>query len=687
MPTRNDLANAIRALAMDAVEKAKSGHPGAPMGMAEIAETLWNHHMRHNPTNPKWADRDRFVLSNGHGSMLIYALLHLTGYDLSMDDLKQFRQLHSKTPGHPEYGYAPGVETTTGPLGQGITNAVGMAMAEKILAAEFNKPDHAIVDHHTYVFMGDGCMMEGISHEACALAGTWKLNKLIAFWDDNGISIDGHIEHWYTDDTAKRFEAYGWHVIADVDGHDVVALEAAIQKAKASSDKPTLICCKTIIGKGSPNKEGTHDVHGAALGHDEIEATRKHIGWNHDAFEIPADIYAGWDAKTKGQGLETLWNNKFAEYKTAYPAEGAEFERRMKGELPANWKAHVAEKLAAINTKAETVATRKASQIAINALASALPEFLGGSADLTGSNLTNWEGCHPVRNGKPGNYISYGVREFGMAAIMNGMALHGGLLPFGGTFLMFSEYSRNAIRMAALMKQRVIHVFTHDSIGLGEDGPTHQPVEQTATLRMIPNIDVWRPCDTVETLIGWAHSVERTDGPTCHILSRQNLPFMARDAATLANIAKGGYVLKDAAGAKAIIIATGSEVELAVKAAGSAGRRRHRRARGVDAVDQQLRPPGCGLQGQRADQGPAARGGGSRCDRLLAQVRGPGRCRDRHRQLRRIRSGSGAVQALRHHHRGCRGRGQGRSVKPCVREGREGREVLRRDTSRPSRTK
>jgi transketolase len=566
MPTRNDLANAIRALAMDAVEKAKSGHPGAPMGMAEIAETLWNHHMRHNPTNPKWADRDRFVLSNGHGSMLIYALLHLTGYDLSMDDLKQFRQLHSKTPGHPEYGYAPGVETTTGPLGQGITNAVGMAMAEKVLAAEFNKPDHVIVDHHTYVFMGDGCMMEGISHEACALAGTWKLGKLIAFWDDNGISIDGHIEHWYTDDTAKRFEAYGWHVIPHVDGHDVVALEAAIQAAKAETGKPTLICCKTIIGKGSPNKEGTHDVHGAALGHDEVEATRKHIGWNHPAFEVPADIYAGWDAKTKGQGLETLWNNKFAEYRKAYPKEAAEFERRMKGDLPANWKAHVAEKLAEINAKGETVATRKASQIAINALAPALPEFLGGSADLTGSNLTNWTGCHPVRHGNPGNYISYGVREFGMAAIMNGMALHGGLLPFGGTFLMFSEYSRNAIRMAALMKQRVIHVFTHDSIGLGEDGPTHQPVEQTATLRMIPNIDVWRPCDTVETLVGWAHSVERRDGPTCHILSRQNLPFMARDAATLANIAKGGYVLKDAAGAKAIIIATGSEVELAMKA-------------------------------------------------------------------------------------------------------------------------
>ena len=565
MATRTDLANAIRALSMDAVEKAKSGHPGAPMGMAEISEVLWNHHLRHNPTNPKWYDRDRFVLSNGHGSMLIYSLLHLTGYDLGIEDLKQFRQLHSRTPGHPEYGYAPGVETTTGPLGQGITNAVGMALAEKLLAAEFNKPGHDIVNHHTYVFMGDGCMMEGISHEACALAGTWKLGKLIAFWDDNGISIDGHIEHWYTDDTAKRFEAYGWHVIPNVDGHDFVALEKAITEAKAEAGKPTLICCKTIIGKGSPNKAGTHDVHGAALGHEEVEATRKHMGWNHPAFVVPKDVYEGWDAKTKGQGLETLWNNKFAEYTAAYPEQAAEFERRMNGELPINWDKHVADKLAAINTKAETVATRKASQIAINALAPALPEFVGGSADLTGSNLTNWEGCHPIRHGNPGNYISYGVREFGMSHIMNGMALHGGVLPFGGTFLMFSEYARNAIRMSALMKQRVIYVFTHDSIGLGEDGPTHQPVEQTATLRMIPNIDVWRPCDTVETLVGWAHSVERMDGPTLHILSRQNLPFMARDEATMASIRKGGYVLKDAANAKAVIIATGSEVELAVR--------------------------------------------------------------------------------------------------------------------------
>ena len=555
LPERQ-LANAIRALAMDAVQAANSGHPGMPMGMADVATVLYSDYLKF--------DRDRFVLSAGHGSMLAYATLHLAGYaHPTMEEIRNFRQLNSPCAGHPENFELAGVETTTGPLGQGLATAVGMAIAERHLNARFGGD---LVNHKTYVLSGDGCLMEGISQEAISLAGHLKLNHLIVLWDDNGISIDGHIEHWYTDDTAKRFEAYGWNVIAGVDGHDVVALEAAIQKAKASSDKPTLICCKTVIGKGSPNKAGTHDVHGAALGHDEVEATRKHMGWTHPAFEVPADIYAGWDAKTKGQGLETLWNNKFAEYKKAYPAEGAEFERRMKGELPANWKAHVAEKLAAINAKGETVATRKASQIAINALASALPEFLGGSADLTGSNLTNWEGCHPVRHGKPGNYISYGVREFGMAAIMNGMALHGGILPFGGTFLMFSEYSRNAIRMAALMKQRVIHVFTHDSIGLGEDGPTHQPVEQTATLRMTPNIDVWRPCDTVETLVGWVASVERTSGPTCHILSRQNLPFMARDAATLANIAKGGYVLRDAASARAVIIATGSEVELAVKA-------------------------------------------------------------------------------------------------------------------------
>jgi transketolase len=551
---------------MDAVEKAKSGHPGAPMGMAEISEVLWNHNLRHNPANPKWPDRDRFVLSNGHGSMLQYALLHLTGYELSMEDIKQFRQLHSKTPGHPEYGYAPGIETTTGPLGQGVSNAVGMALTEKLLANEFNRPGHDIVNHHTYVFMGDGCMMEGISHEACALAGTWKLGKLIAFWDDNGISIDGHIENWYTDDTAKRFEAYGWHVIPHIDGHDFGALEKAVAEAKAETARPTLICCKTIIGKGSPNKEGTHDVHGAALGHDEVEATRKNLGWKYPAFEIPQEIYDGWNAKVKGEGLEKLWSNKFAEYARDYPREAAEFKRRMAGELPENWKQHVAASIAAINAKGETVATRKASQIAINALVKVLPEFLGGSADLTGSNLTNWEGCHPIRHGNPGNYISYGVREFGMAAIMNGVALHGGLLPFGGTFLMFSEYSRNALRMAALMKQRVIHVFTHDSIGLGEDGPTHQPVEQTSTLRLMPNMDVWRPCDTVETIVAWVHAVENRTGPTSLILSRQNLPFVKRDDATLANISKGGYVLKDAAGAKAIIIATGSEIELALKA-------------------------------------------------------------------------------------------------------------------------
>jgi transketolase len=566
MATRKDLANAIRALSMDAVQKANSGHPGAPMGMAEIAEVVWNHHLRHNPANPKWFDRDRFVQSNGHGSMLIYSLLHLTGYDLPMDELKKFRQMHSKTPGHPEYGYTPGVETTTGPLGQGITNAVGMAMAEKLLAAEFNKPGHEIVNHHTYVFLGDGCMMEGISHEACALAGTWGLGKMIAFWDDNGISIDGHIEGWYTDDTAKRFEAYGWHVIACVDGHDSIAVDAAVQLAKRNTDKPTLICCKTVIGKGSPNKEGTHDVHGAALGDAEIAATRANIGWNYPPFEVPADVYEGWDCRTKGQGLETLWNNKFAEYAAAFPKEAAEFKRRMAGELPANWKQHAVDFIAKTNEKAETIATRKASANCIAGLAPALPEFVGGSADLTGSNLTNWPGCHHVLGNKPGNYISYGVREFGMSHIMNGMALHGGILPFGGTFLMFSEYARNALRMSALMKQRVIYVYTHDSIGLGEDGPTHQPVEQTATLRMIPNMDVWRPCDTVESAVSWAAAVEKKTGPSCLIFSRQNLQFQKRDAAQIANIAKGAYVLADAASPKIVLIATGSEVQLALDA-------------------------------------------------------------------------------------------------------------------------
>ncbi len=566
-PTYSKLANAIRALAMDAVQKANSGHPGAPMGMAEIAEVLWNRHLRHNPANPKWADRDRFILSNGHGSMLIYALLHLTGYDLPMEELKRFRQMHSKTPGHPEYGYTPGVETTTGPLGQGITNAVGMAMAEKILATEFNKPGFDIVNHYTYVFMGDGCLMEGISHEACALAGTWGLGKLIAFWDDNGISIDGHVEGWFTDDTPKRFQSYGWHVIANVDGHDSVAVDAAVEQAKAVTDKPTLICCKTIIGRGSPNKEGTHDVHGAALGDAEIADTRANIGWNYPPFEIPKDVYEGWDARVKGEGIERLWNNKFAEYQKAYPAEAAEFKRRMAGELPPGWDKHVAEFIAKTNEKAETIATRKASQNCIAGLQPALPEFVGGSADLTGSNLTNWPGCHHVSGKTPGNYISYGVREFGMSAIMNGMSLHGGILPFGGTFLMFSEYARNALRMAALMKQRVIYVFTHDSIGLGEDGPTHQPVEQTATLRYIPNMDVWRPCDTVESAVSWASAVERKTGPSSLIFSRQNLKFQQRDAATIANIRKGGYVLSREQGKlQAVIIATGSEVDLAMQA-------------------------------------------------------------------------------------------------------------------------
>jgi transketolase len=567
-PKFNDTTGAIRALAMDAVQKANSGHPGAPMGMAEIAEVLWNHHLRHNPANPKWADRDRFVQSNGHGSMLIYALLHLSGYDLPMDELKRFRQMHSKTPGHPEYGYTVGVETTTGPLGQGITNAVGMAMAEKLLANEFNRPGHEIVNHYTYVFLGDGCLMEGISHESCALAGTWGLGKLIAFWDDNDISIDGHVGGWFTDDTPKRFEAYGWHVIANVEGHDSAAIDAAIKEAKSVTDKPTMICCKTVIGAGSPNKEGTHDVHGAALGDAEVAATRAHIGWNYPPFEIPQHVYQAWDARTKGAGFEKLWDNNFAEYRAAYPEEAAEFVRRTKGELPANWTQHAAEVMKQINDKAETIATRKASQNAINALVPVLPEFLGGSADLTGSNLTNWTGAKHVYGKKPGNYISYGVREFGMSHIMNGMALHGGLLPFGGTFLMFSEYARNALRMAALMKQRVIFVYTHDSIGLGEDGPTHQPVEQTATLRYIPNMDVWRPCDTVESAASWINAVERMTGPSSLIFSRQNLAFQKRDAAQIANIRKGGYVLSEAANGKpqAIIIATGSEVGLAMDA-------------------------------------------------------------------------------------------------------------------------
>jgi transketolase len=536
------------------------------MGMAEIAEVLWNHNLSHNPTNPKWANRDRFVLSNGHGSMLIYSLLHLTGYDVTMDDIKSFRQLHSRCAGHPEYGYAPGVETTTGPLGQGIANGVGFAMAEKLLASQFNKPGHDIVDHYTYVFLGDGCMMEGVSHEACALAGTWGLGKLTAFWDDNGISIDGHIEGWYTDDTAARFKAYGWHV-QSVDGHDSAAIQKAIDEAKKVTDKPSLICCKTIIGKGSPNKSGSHDCHGSALGDDEVAATRASIGWPHAPFEVPADVYEGWNQKDKGAKRESDWNAKFDAYAKAFPVEAAEFKRRMAGELPANWKAETDKIIAATNEKAEGNASRKASQNAIGALAPLLPEFLGGSADLTGSNLTSTGSFKHVSGKEPGNYISYGVREFGMAAIMNGMALHGGLLPFGGTFHMFSDYMKNGMRMSALMHQRVVYVLTHDSIGQGEDGPTHQPVENTSGLRYIPRMDVWRPGSATETTVAWVAAVERAEGPTSLVLSRQNLAGIKHEAAQLAAIRKGGYVFSDVAGAQVIIIANGSELDLAVKAA------------------------------------------------------------------------------------------------------------------------
>ena len=566
MATRTDLANAIRALAMDAVQKANSGHPGMPMGMAEIAEALWNHHLRHNPANPKWADRDRFVLSNGHGSMLLYALLHLTGYALPMEQIKRFRQLHSMTPGHPELGMTPGVETTTGPLGQGLSNAVGMALAERLLAAEFNRPGHDIVDHRTYVFLGDGCLMEGISHEACSLAGTLGLGKLMAFYDDNGISIDGHVDGWFTDDTPKRFEAYGWHVVRRVDGHDVNAVNAAIEASKQITDRPSLICCKTIIGKGSPNKAGSHDSHGAALGEKEVAATRQNIGWNHPPFEIPADVYAGWDARGKGAAREADWNARFAVYSKLFPKEAAEFARRASGELPKNWRQHADGFLAKVNEKPETIASRKASQNAIEALAPALPELIGGSADLAGSNLTLWSGSKSVGKTGGGNYVNYGVREFGMSAIMNGLTLHGGLIPYGGTFLTFSDYSRNALRMAALMKIRTLFVFTHDSIGLGEDGPTHQSVEHVSSLRLIPHMDVWRPCDSVESAVAWIAAIERRDGPACLLFSRQNLPFQARDAARIKQIARGGYVLSDAASPKAIIIATGSEVSLAVAA-------------------------------------------------------------------------------------------------------------------------
>jgi transketolase len=576
MPTRRELANAVRALSMDAVQKANSGHPGAPMGMADIAEVLWNDYLRHNPANPKWPDRDRFVLSNGHGSMLLYSLLHLTGYDLPIDELKQFRQLHSKTPGHPEYGYAPGVETTTGPLGQGVTNAVGFALAERTLAGQFNRPGHEIVGHHTYVFLGDGCLMEGISHEACSLAGAMGLGKLVAFYDDNNISIDGEVRGhggvpgWFMDDTPKRFEAYGWHVVPKVDGHDAEAVKAAVEEARKVTDKPSLICCQTVIGFGSPNKQGKEECHGAALGADEIALTRESLGWAHEPFVIPEDVYEGWSAKETGAKCENDWNDRFEDYRREFPALAAEFERRViNGELPKDWAEKSAAFVAAVDAKAETVASRKASQNTLNGFGPLLPELLGGSADLAGSNLTIWKGCQDVN--KPpfdGNYVYYGVREFGMSAIMNGVALHGGFIPYGATFLMFSEYARNALRMAALMKAPTIFVYTHDSIGLGEDGPTHQPVEQTATLRMIPNMRVWRPCDAVESAVAWKAAVERKDGPSTLIFSRQNLAHVPRSAQQIADIEKGGYVVSGGEGVPdAIIIATGSEVELAVKAA------------------------------------------------------------------------------------------------------------------------
>jgi len=568
MPSRRERANAIRALSMDAVQKANSGHPGAPMGMADIAEVLWRDHLKHNPGNPQWADRDRFVLSNGHGSMLIYSLLHLTGYDLSIDDLQNFRQLHSKTPGHPEYGYTAGVETTTGPLGQGIANAVGFALAEKILGAQFNRDGHNIVDHRTYTFLGDGCMMEGISHEVCSLAGTLGLGKLTAFYDDNGISIDGEVEGWFTDDTPARFEAYGWQVIRNVDGHDAAEIQTAIQTAQAETARPTLICCKTVIGFGSPGKQGKEECHGAPLGNDEISATRAALSWNHGPFEIPAEIYAEWDAKAAGAAAEAEWNQRFAAYAKAHPQLAAELQRRMAGELPADFAEKSAAYVQDVASKGETIASRKASQNALNALGPLLPEFLGGSADLAGSNLTLWKGCKGVTaEDASGNYMYYGVREFGMCAIMNGVALHGGFVPYGATFLIFMEYARNAVRMAALMKQRVLYVFTHDSIGLGEDGPTHQPVEQLASLRSTPNLDTWRPADAVESAVAWKYAIERKDGPSALIFSRQNLPHQQRDARQLADVARGAYVLKDCAGEpELILIATGSEVGLAVQA-------------------------------------------------------------------------------------------------------------------------
>jgi len=568
MSSRKELANAIRALSMDAVQKANSGHPGAPMGMADIAEVLWRDYLNHNPTNPHWADRDRFVLSNGHGSMLIYSLLHLTGYDLPIGELANFRQLHSKTPGHPEYGYTPGVETTTGPLGQGIANAVGFAIAERTLGAQFNKPGHDIVDHHTYAFLGDGCMMEGISHEVCSLAGTMKLGKLTAFYDDNGISIDGHVEGWFTDDTAARFEAYGWHVVRHVDGHNPDSIKAAIEEAHKVTDKPSLLMCKTIIGFGSPNKAGTHDVHGAALGAAEVAATREALGWKYPAFEIPQDIYAQWDAKEAGKAKEAAWNDKFDAYAKAHPELAKEFKRRVNGELPANWEAEAQKFIEGLQANPANIASRKASQNALEAFGKVLPEFLGGSADLAPSNLTMWSGSKSIGDDQAGNYIHYGVREFGMTAITNGIALHGGFLPYSATFLMFVEYARNAVRMAALMKIRNVFVYTHDSIGLGEDGPTHQPVEQIASLRVTPNMSTWRPADQVESAVAWKYAIERNDGPVTLIFSRQNLTQQPRTAEQLANVARGGYVLKDSEGTPdVILIATGSEVGITVEAA------------------------------------------------------------------------------------------------------------------------
>ncbi len=561
-----DIVNAIRALAMDAVEKANSGHPGMPMGMAEIAEVLWRHFLRHNPKNPSWPDRDRFILSNGHGSMLQYALLHLTGYDLPMEELRNFRQLHSRTPGHPEHGCTRGVETTTGPLGQGLANAVGFALAERLLAAEFNRPGATIVDHFTYVFVGDGCLMEGISHEASSLAGVLGLAKLVAIYDDNGISIDGKVEGWFRDDTPKRFSAYGWNVIADVDGHDPQAVQAAIEKARASSTRPTLICCKTVIGMGAPTRAGTAKAHGEALGAEEIAATRKALGWKYAPFEIPESIYRAWDATAKGAALEGEWNERFAAYERANPAAASEFRRRTAGELPADWKATVEAMVAKANEKAESIASRKASQNSLEAIGPKLAGLVGGSADLTGSNLTMWSGSKTVTASGDGNYVHFGVREFGMAAIGNGVALHGGFIPYSGTFLTFSDYSRNALRMAALMKARNIFVFTHDSIGLGEDGPTHQPIEHLSSLRLIPGMDVWRPCDTVETAMAWACALERKDGPTALALSRQSLPFMKRSAESIGAIRRGGYVLAEASNARAAIIATGSEVSIAMAA-------------------------------------------------------------------------------------------------------------------------